>query len=337
MTALEEYSRLEATGLWKTASQAQRREVIVSFGTATLVLSDINEMPLTHWSLAAVERLGSKVPAIYFVAGDEEETLEIADPAMVDAIERIRLPLRPQEPHSGSLRLGLFLASILSAALAIWLWMPNALANYGARIIPAAKEQEIGNNLLGYVERFTGRSCSSEAANQALARLHARVLPGQRGSLRIAELGAQAALHLPGGITMLHIAVIEEFSGPAVVSGYVLREDIFRRSTDPIADFLKSAGLGSTIWFLTTGELSEDVYEDYARNKITSLQSPPTTQQLLQRFDIAEIPSTPFAYALDPSGVTTKELIDNDPVPQPEEPLISETDWLAIQAVCDPT
>ena len=56
MTALSKYDRLEATGLWRINPSEQRREVVVSIGDATLIISDINDTALTHWSLAAVER-----------------------------------------------------------------------------------------------------------------------------------------------------------------------------------------------------------------------------------------------------------------------------------------
>jgi len=46
MTALSKYDRLEATGLWRADPEAQRREVIVSIGNATLVIADINDRHL---------------------------------------------------------------------------------------------------------------------------------------------------------------------------------------------------------------------------------------------------------------------------------------------------
>ena len=56
MTALKKYARLEATALWRAGPDVQRREVIVSIGDATLVISDLKDQALTHWSLAAVDR-----------------------------------------------------------------------------------------------------------------------------------------------------------------------------------------------------------------------------------------------------------------------------------------
>ena len=65
MTAFREYERLEATGLWRATPEAQRREVLVSVGEATLTISDFQGRALTHWSLAAILRKNpGRMPAI---------------------------------------------------------------------------------------------------------------------------------------------------------------------------------------------------------------------------------------------------------------------------------
>ena len=51
MTALKDYIRLESTGLWRAGEEAQRRDVYVFVGTASLVIADKTadrEGPLKH-------------------------------------------------------------------------------------------------------------------------------------------------------------------------------------------------------------------------------------------------------------------------------------------------
>ena len=80
MTALQKYQRIEASGLWRPSPDAQRREVIVSIGEATLVITDTRDQPLTHWSLAAIERTNpGELPALYCPDGDPDETLELSE------------------------------------------------------------------------------------------------------------------------------------------------------------------------------------------------------------------------------------------------------------------
>ena len=40
MTALKQYQRLESVGVWRPDPEAQRRNVTVSFGDASLAISD---------------------------------------------------------------------------------------------------------------------------------------------------------------------------------------------------------------------------------------------------------------------------------------------------------
>ena len=110
MTALSKYDRLEATGLWRINPSEQRREVVVSIGDATLIISDINDTALTHWSLAAVEKaIFSDEVAIFFPDGDPEETLELAfsEKEMIEAIDILRQAVLRTRPHPGRVRLGL--------------------------------------------------------------------------------------------------------------------------------------------------------------------------------------------------------------------------------------
>jgi len=57
MTALKEYARLESGGSWQETPEQPARDVIVSFGDATLVIADGEGLALSHWALAAVTRL----------------------------------------------------------------------------------------------------------------------------------------------------------------------------------------------------------------------------------------------------------------------------------------
>ena len=95
-TALRQFQRLEAPGSWRPAPNAQLREVVVSIGEATLILSDPkSDAPLTHWSLPAIQRVNpGATPAVYTPVTTAEdagyETLEIDDRWMIDAINRVQ-------------------------------------------------------------------------------------------------------------------------------------------------------------------------------------------------------------------------------------------------------
>ncbi len=135
MTALTEFQRLECTGLWRDAPGAQKREVIVSFGDATLVISEARSArALTHWSLPAILRLNAgQIPARYAPAPDADEELELDDETMVAAIDKVHTLIAARQPHPGRLR-NLLLGAGLVAVLGIGiLWMPRALIDHTAR------------------------------------------------------------------------------------------------------------------------------------------------------------------------------------------------------------
>ncbi|MEM9788153.1 MAG: hypothetical protein AAF801_16775, partial [Pseudomonadota bacterium] len=91
MTALTDYQRLEATAVWYPAQDAQRRDVVVGLGDASLTVTDHRDVALAHWSLAAIERVNpGRQPAVYAPAADAPERVEIHDDEMVKAIEKVR-------------------------------------------------------------------------------------------------------------------------------------------------------------------------------------------------------------------------------------------------------
>ncbi|MCX8509970.1 MAG: hypothetical protein ORN49_14025, partial [Rhodobacteraceae bacterium] len=91
MTALTQYQRLECPGLWRETPKDQRREVIVTFGDATLILKESpSERALTHWSLPAVIRSNpGQMPALFIPGPDSGEELELDDETMIAAISKV--------------------------------------------------------------------------------------------------------------------------------------------------------------------------------------------------------------------------------------------------------
>lgn len=230
MTALAQYRRLEAIGLWCENQGATPREVVVSFGQATLVLSDPGtETPLTHWSLPAIVNLApGRHPAIYAPveapAGQPPgETLTISEPEMIDAIARVHRAIETAQPHPGRLRRRLLLGGLaLAAAAAIW-WLPGQIIAHSTAIAPPAQRLLVGEAVLAEIERITGPACARLAGDTVLTRLGGRLAPartaaagadgagGRNGGgdgggglvLRVLPGGLQGTMALPGGIVLI--------------------------------------------------------------------------------------------------------------------------------------
>ncbi|MFT5067293.1 MAG: hypothetical protein ACJAXK_000996 [Yoonia sp.] len=338
MTALREYERLESGGLWRADLDAQRRDVSVSFGNATLVITDGAGRPLTHWSLPAVIRQNpGKRPAVFTPDEDAVETLEIDDDLMIGAIEKVRKTLARSRPQRGKLRHFITLGFVAgTAALAVF-WLPDALTRQTVSVVPQSKRAEIGATVLGHVQKLTGPRCRNADGVAALALLHARVLGADaQGQIVILPQLAQGAVAMTGGIIALDRRIVENADDPAVPAGYVIAADAARRGRDPLASVLQAVGLRETMGLLTTGNLPTDVLANYARSVTEADPTFAKDDDLIAAFEAAQIPTTPFAYARDGSGQRTVKLIEGDAFAERDEPeILSDSNWIRLQGICN--
>ncbi|QRF65273.1 hypothetical protein [Ponticoccus alexandrii] len=337
MTALKEFDRLEATGLWRPAPDVQRREVVVSLGDATLTMSDIQNRPLAHWSLGAVIRAnGSAVPAIYHPDGDPGETLELGEGErdMIAGIDKLLRAIDRKRPHPGKLRFllsGTIFAILLGLAV---FWLPGALERYTVQVVPMVKRAEIGERLLTQITRVTGQPCMTPDARQPLRRLARRVL-GDTGSVVIVPAGARRSAHLPGRVILLHRNVLEDHEDPDVAAGFILTEALRARQSDPLADVLDHAGLWASLRLLTTGNLPDAALDAYAEHLLTSRPVDPPMEPWLTAFSEAELRSSPYAYARDITGESVLPLIEADPrAAEGSRAVLTDADWVRLQGIC---
>jgi hypothetical protein len=336
MTALEQYSRLEATGLWREAPDAQRRDVVVSLGDATLVISTQAEVALTHWSLPAVTRMNpGRRPALYAPGGEADERLEIDDPDMIAGIETVLAAIDRKRPHPGRLRLwiGAGLAALLLGVGVVWL--PDALTRQTVALLPEASRAEIGNRLLREIGQLAGPVCTSPRGSAALDRLARRSFG--EGAPRVALLPSAIpdTLSLPGDILVADAGLAEDHETPEVLAGFLLAEAARGDATDPMLTLLSEAGLGVTFRLLTTGNIAADPLHDHAA-RLLSRETPPVADAaVLDRFAAAEISSQPYAFARDVSGETVLGLVEADPMRgRDTRPLLGDADWVSLQDIC---
>lgn len=336
MTALQEYKRLETFGIWHASPKDQRRDVIVSLGEATLTISDTKMSALSHWSLPAILRLNpGETPACFGPGPDMPEVLELDDMMMVAAIEKVRTVIDRRRQQPGRLRHVLRGAVALALAGAAVLWLPGALIRQAVAVVPDAKRIEIGEALLDDIKRVAGSPCETKLGRRALDRLRARLLPDTSGRIVVLPGGVQLSEHLPGQLVLLNRALVEDYEDPAVAAGHILAEDQAARETDPLKRLLDDAGVFASIRLLATGKLSPATLDAHAEALLSADPRRPADAALIARFASAEVPSTPYAYALDITGETVLPLIEADPVaPAAGRPLLADGDWVSLQGIC---
>lgn len=336
-TALKQYARLESTGLWRDRAEAQRREVIVAFREASLVLSDPrSEAALSHWSLPAVQRLNpGETPAVFGPDESGAETLELTDPDMIRALETVRGVLEKRGPKPGRLRGFLLGSGTLLVAAAAFFWLPDALVSHTASVLPAATRASIGQVTLADVQRLTGSPCSSPLGSYSLASLSEKLFGAHRAQIFIMREGVEKSAHLPGGVILIHRDMVEKANGPETLAGLALAERLRAEAQDPILAVLRYAGLTATFRLLTTGSLPEAALRGYGQSILKADPQPIDQEALIARFGAAGVSTQPYAYAIDPSGEKTLSLIEADPlrglVPQP---LMTDGDWVSLQDIC---
>jgi hypothetical protein len=330
MTALEKYVRLEALGQWREGPGAAPREVVVSFGDATLVLTDLAERPLGHWALAGVQAVGRDGPAtVYAMTRDGAETLTIRDADMVEAIaavsraHRLRDPEPPAPPRRSWAPWALAAAALAALAAA----GPPLVAAQAARMMPPEAVEEFGDRMLLQLMAARGPLCGDADGRRALATLAATVAQGSPARLRALDLGGAPAALLPGPTVALDRAALAQADDPAEVAGWIALA-LSREAMRPGPERLAAAvGPAAALRYVLTGELSEAAL---ARATRAALSSPEPEEILAayERLRTAGLATGPFADGLRRAGV------EAPPGTAEGAAALSDRDWVALQGLC---
>ena len=332
MTALRKYQRLECGGLWRPDPEAQRRDVTVSFGEASLVIADArSETPLAHWSLPAVARRNPGArPAIYSPDADVGETLEIDDPDMIGALETVATALRRGRRPWARLRLAVAGGLLLAlAALGIG-WLPGAVVAHAARVLPATTQTEIGRAILADLAQSGQPGCGAPLGLRALGRLQDRLGAGRLVVIAAPPAGEMPpALILPGGLVVLSQPMVEGQDSPEVAAGHVLAALAAAAADDPLEAALKAAGLRATVVLLTTGEIPTRALRGHGAARLATPPATPSAEALAPLFAAATVAAEPYAQAVgtDPAALAP-------PPDRPPRPVLSDGDWVSLQGIC---
>lgn len=345
MTALERYSKLEGTGLWAAAPSEQRRDVVVSFGDATLVISDARSMQvLSHWSLPAVTRLNpGKRPAIYSPEGDGCETLELDDDWLIDALKVIQAALSPPRSLFSRFRRPLLAGSGLLGLLLAALIVPQALQTHTASVVPMPKRIELGERVRHDLLREGARACQSSYAAPAITILQRRLFQSPAQIVVMQDLPSQQprVQHVLGRIFIVDARLLEESESAEALAGVLLIAAQRSVEQDPLRPLLRHAGLIATFRLLTSAELPAAATRGYAQALMRSPLTTPDIDAVLQRFERAELSTRPLVdnpFQLDPSvELIGPALREADPLrgEGPANALLTDGQWVSLLNICD--
>ncbi|CTQ32922.1 hypothetical protein [Jannaschia rubra] len=327
MTALDGIERFETSGLWRADGAAARRNVYVSIGEAELVVQDREGTALSHWSLPALVRLNPRVmPARYAPNAGADEELEIDEPEMVAALDRLVAAVEKGRRRPGSLR-RLLTGLVLGFAVGLLvMWLPGALRRQAEAIIPASQRAEIGARMLGRMTALTGPPCGTLTGSEALARLKTRLLPATPADLVILRDLPQPALALPGGLIVVSDAVLVEQDDPNVAAGHILSAALAARAEPPLARFLDEAGFFRIASLMARGDVPGSTIDRHVDKLLANGHSRLPDDTLRSGFDAARLAWTPWAEAVGlPPGET---------LPSDMPPALDDTSWQALREIC---
>ncbi|MYA89360.1 MAG: hypothetical protein F4X97_13090 [Boseongicola sp. SB0662_bin_57] len=334
MTVLAKYQRLEAEGIWRRSPGEQRRDVIVSVGKTTITISTPTEITLTHWSLPAMERMNpGHMPALYCPEGDASETLELAEDAFVEAVERVLESVRRRQGRSGRVRrffaIGLLIAVLGGAAL----WLPGAIARHTASLLPDVARASIGTSLLSEMDRMTGPPCDAPSGIRALEHLQDRLFGVRAVRLVVLPSTLPESAHLPGGTILLAHKLLKEMETPEILAVHVLAEDIRRGYSDPVARLLHVAGIKAVLVLLTQGTVPDEAVARMAEHVVTTVPSPVPTDVLKDRVTAVGMTIRDSANLDDAPDQSTATVAAA--VAPATLPILDDGHWIALQGICE--
>lgn len=333
MTVLEEYQRLEAEAVWRASPEDQRRDVIVSIGKATITIGAPNGTVLTHWSLPAMVRLNpGELPAVFGPGAQATETLELSDPEMLSAIDRVLAAIGGRSAGrswtSRLVRIGV----LAGLAVGLIYWLPGAVTAYTASLVPPEMRVEIGTDLLAETERVAGAPCSTPGGDRALALLSDTLFPDRTVPLKVLPTTLTGTAHLPDGTMLVSHTLVEDFETPDVVAGFLLAEDLRAKAHDPLARLLEASPFRAALALLSTGHLRKTDLQRMAEGLVVRQNGPVPQDDLLALMNARGLDAKPYALAQDISGQATATLVSG--AVERSTPVLDDTDWIALQAIC---
>ncbi|PRY94512.1 hypothetical protein BCF33_0103 [Hasllibacter halocynthiae] len=331
-TAIAEYARLEATARWRPAVGAERREVIVSLGESSLVLKDMADRPLAHWSLPAVEAVEEAEDRVLLTPG-AGEMLEIEDREMVQAIARLRAALnrRPRRLRLGrwiALGAAVVMAALLAAAV------PERLRD-DIRATAAERDGTPSFDALKGELAAQGDLCEPPARLRSAWDLAARMgeVRGGEALLVLAD-GTGDAVLLPDGGAMVPEALLRTMPSAEALAARIEAARVRGGNARP-AEMAERMGPGALLRYWSTSRLPEAVVEAEAARMMEGVARPALAPAALEAAFAARPHLAPiYAETVPgPDGDALRAAIGTA-LEEPSPADIDDQTWVALQEMC---
>ncbi|MBB5516078.1 hypothetical protein FHS89_002104 [Rubricella aquisinus] len=333
MTALDQFSRIEAIAQW-SQGDAPAREVVVKFGDARLTICDMADAPLTQWSIAAI--LMREEPDGKITLSPEDgfgETLSVENGVLVEAIRKVHAGSNGTDTSARRWgRRGLWtLGAAAVLAAMIWLSLPALTAALTARIPPQTWERL--STLVLAQERGGARICA-RAPDRALRQIATR-LSLDPARLMVAQGYGGQVFVVPDGRVLIPSSLLIQSNSPDVPAA-ALAEAISRTDLKLPRTVARDMG-----WMALRLVLNGTPGPQDAEMLRTALHTLPQSEESDARFatmmETAGLPTTPYADFLIGQGrdLRAQTVASLDRIGAAAyQPAARDNDWVALQAAC---
>lgn len=334
MTALDQFSRIEAIAEWHVGAGAPAREVVVKFGDARLTICDMKDSPLTQWSIAAIsERAGHDGKIELSPEEGFTERLLLDDGVLVEAIRKVHAGLKPEKTTAQrwGRRIAWITGITAAITLAVWISLPAALGALTARIEPQTWQRL---SVLALRAELSDAQVCAGLGSRALNRLAARLgLP--EGRIRIARGLESGTLMLVDGTVLIPAQLLDQSIGPGIPAAAIL-EAQSRADMKLPAALAREMGWTAMRLLFTTQITQSDV--DAMRNVARALPvTPESDQRFARAMEAAGLPTTPYAEYLLNIGqdLRAQDIAALDRIGAASyQPALNDNDWVRLQARC---
>ena len=332
MTALDDFDRLEAVGQLQRTSQESPREVLVTFGEATLTMHELKssgDIPLAHWSLGAIEKSQSRGElTIYRLSGNHEETLTIDDVTLRDALDKVLAERQPPKEEKRTQRSLWRPALVVCGALAAYFVLPSLVLSTARNMISPERAALLTSDMVAEIEARTGPPCTTPLADVALERLARRLDPNGISKLAVQDLGDADVISFPDGQVFLGAHVLQKTRSNAEIAAWAAVGIAGVIDSPALDKLFDEGGIMDGFRFLSQGELPESSKKravDYMLTNTVSINAA-TAENASVMLQNARLSTSGLDQILMQQQVST-EISD-------QTPIMTDQEWSALRNVC---
>lgn len=350
MTALAQYDRLEAVGRY--LSEAGEISVIITFGEASLVVMDAEEMPLTHWPLATLRRRDGNGAALILTPDEGSvERLLIDDPQMIEAIRAVCEELdaaRPKPPPRWRRPLIGAVCGVVAVTIGAFV-LPPILADRFVETIPQAAERAMGAGMADeYAAEFSSKKlpvfCDGIAGLAALRQLEIRFQASGTTALtalKVIDAPDLSVAALPGGWIIINAGALSTLENPEALSGLLAIEVAHAEAGGPLRLTLDGMGLFGLIRVIRgvaddqelTAAFIAGHSEGYdADSRGAAVRN---ASQMLGDIGLPTLPMAKHLRAIGESGLADAAASADRIGSGAFDPALSDQNWVALAGICD--